>query len=94
MAITLPPEHTTRLLASITRYAAENLELDFGELQAHLLLDYCLQEIGPVVYNQAIGDAQRYFQGRVADLEGVCYEHEFTYWPPPGRSKKPAGPKA
>jgi uncharacterized protein (DUF2164 family) len=88
MAITLSPETTTRLLASVKRYAAENLEREFGDLQARLLLDYCLKEIGPVVYNQAIADAQRYLQGRVADLEGVCYEHEFTYWPPPGRGKK------
>jgi uncharacterized protein (DUF2164 family) len=91
MAITLPPETTARLLASVKRYAAEHLEQDFGDLQARLLLDYCLKEVGPVVYNQAIADAQRYFQGRVADLEGVCYEHEFTYWPPPGRTtKRPA----
>ena len=85
MAITLSPEATARLIASIKRYAAENLEADIGDLQARLLLDYCLQEVGPLVYNQAIADAQRYFQGRVADLEGVCYEHEFTYWPQPGK---------
>lgn len=88
MAITLSPETAARLLASIKRYAAEHLEQDFGDLQARLLLDYCLQEVGPVVYNQAIADAQRYFQGRVADLDGVCYEHEFAYWPPPGATKK------
>ena len=89
MAITLSPETTQRLLTSIKRYAAEHLEQEFGDLQARLLLDYCLQEIGPVVYNRAIADAQRYFQERVADLEGVCYEHEFTYWPLTG--KKPGG---
>jgi uncharacterized protein (DUF2164 family) len=89
MAITLSPEAIARLIASIKRYAAENLEADFGDLQARLLLDYCLREVGPLVYNQAIADAQRYFQGRVADLEGVCYEHEFTYWPPAG--KRPTG---
>jgi uncharacterized protein (DUF2164 family) len=49
------------------------------------MLDYCLKEIGAVVYNQAIADAQSYFQGRVVDLEGVCYEKEFTYWAPDQR---------
>jgi uncharacterized protein (DUF2164 family) len=93
MAITVSPELTARLIASIKRYAAENLDVDVGELQARLLLDYFLQEIGPVVYNKAIADAQQYFQGRVADLEGVCYEHEFTYWPPPGRAKRAADSK-
>jgi uncharacterized protein (DUF2164 family) len=88
MPITLSPDATQRLLASIKRYAAEHLDQEFGDLQARLFLDYCLQEVGPVVYNQAIADAQRYFQGRVTDLEGVCYQHEFTYWPPPGRAPK------
>jgi uncharacterized protein (DUF2164 family) len=85
MAITLTPETTKRLQASIKRYVAENLEQEIGDLQAALLLDYCLKEIGPTVYNRAIADAQAYLQGRLADLEGVCYEREFTYWePPPG----------
>jgi uncharacterized protein (DUF2164 family) len=83
----LPPDTAARLLASIKRHASENLERDLGDLQARLLLDFCLQEVGPVAYNKAIADAQQYFQGRVADLEGVCYEHEFTYWQPGGRPK-------
>jgi uncharacterized protein (DUF2164 family) len=85
MAIKISPETTRQLQASIKRYAAENLDQDIGDLKAGLLLDYCLKEIGPVIYNQAIADAQAYFTGRVADLEGVCHEDEFTYWAPAGR---------
>jgi uncharacterized protein (DUF2164 family) len=80
MAIKLTPETTRRLEASIKRYVGENLDQDIGDLKAGLLLDFCLQEIGPVVYNKAIADAQAYFQARVGDLEGVCYEETFTYW--------------
>jgi uncharacterized protein (DUF2164 family) len=81
MAINLPADTTKRLVASIKRYAAENLDEDVGDLKAGLLLDFCVKEIGPVIYNRAIADAQSYFTGRVADLEGVCHEPEFTYWP-------------
>lgn len=82
MAIKLPAETTTQLNASIKRYFAEYLdESDVGDLKAGMLLDFCLKEIGPTVYNQAILDAQKYFQERVVDLEGVCYEKEFGYWP-------------
>ena len=81
MAITLSPEIRKQLLVSIKRYVTENLDEEIGDLKAGLLLDYCLQEIGPAVYNQAIADAQSYFTGRVADLEGVCHEEEFGYWP-------------
>jgi uncharacterized protein (DUF2164 family) len=52
-------------------------------VKAGLLLDYVLKEIGPTIYNQAIADAQAYFTGRVADLEGVCHEPEFGFWPRP-----------
>jgi uncharacterized protein (DUF2164 family) len=85
MAITISPETRKQLVASIKRYAVENLDGEIGDLKAGLLLDYCLKEIGPAVYNQAIADAQSYFTGRVADLEGVCHEPEFTYWVPVGR---------
>lgn len=81
MPIKLSPETTRRLVASIKRYAAENLDEEIGDLKAGLLLDYCLKEIGPSIYNQAIADAQAYFTGRVADLEGVCHEPEFGFWP-------------
>ena len=69
------------MVASIKRYAAENLDEEIGDLKAGLLLEYCLKEIGPSIYNQAIADAQAYLTGRVADLEGVCHEEEFGYWP-------------
>ena len=80
MAITLSPETKKQILESIKRYVAENLEQDIGDLQAGLLLDYFLKEIGPSVYNKAIHDAQSYFQERVSDLDGVCFEKEFDYW--------------
>jgi uncharacterized protein (DUF2164 family) len=81
MAITLAPDVTKRLQASIKRYVAEQLDQDIGDLQAGLLLDFCLKEIAPTVYNAAVADAQSWFEARVGDLEGVCHEPEFAYWP-------------
>ena len=80
MAITLTPEAEAQTMASLKRYVREELDQDIGDLKAKLLLDYLLKEVGPVVYNQAISDAQTYFTGRVADLEGSCHEPEFVYW--------------
>jgi len=80
VAITLKDETRKDLMVSIKRYVAENLDQDIGDLKAGLLLDYVLEEIAPSVYNQAIQDAQRYFQERATDLEGVCFEPEFGYW--------------
>jgi len=91
MAITISPDASKQLQASIKRYFAEHLEQDIGDLKASMLLDYVLKEIGPTIYNQAIENAQAYFQGRVADLEGVCYEKEFTYWTPKPEGRRHHG---
>jgi uncharacterized protein (DUF2164 family) len=80
MPITISPTATAQLHASIKRYFAEQLDQDIGDLKAELLLDYVLREIGPVIYNQAVSDAQTFLHDRLVDLESVCYENEFTYW--------------
>ena len=80
MTIKIREEARTALIASIRRYFTEELEQDIGELKAGFLLDYVFTEIGPVVYNSAIADAQAYFQQRAADLDGVCFEPELAYW--------------
>jgi len=88
MAITLPPDTRRQLVDSLKKYAAENLDEELGDLKGGLLLDFCLAEVGAVVYNRAITDAQRYFQERTTDLEGVCHQPEFTYWPRAGAKKR------
>lgn len=68
-------------IASLRRYFDENLTEPLGELPAGLLLNYFLEEIGPVVYNRAIADAQSRMEQRMADLAGELYAGEFGYWP-------------
>jgi uncharacterized protein (DUF2164 family) len=80
MAIKLSDDARQRLTASIKRYFDENMDEEVGDLKASLLLEFCLQEIGPSIYNQAIADAQAYMQEKAADLDGTCYEPEFAYW--------------
>jgi uncharacterized protein (DUF2164 family) len=81
MTVKLSKDDEKRLIASIRRYFAENLDSEIGDLKASLLLDFCLREIGPSIYNRAIEDAQAYLQDKVADLENTCYEPEGVYWP-------------
>lgn len=88
MAIILSKDETKRVLASIQRYFSEELEEEIGEMRAVAVLDFFLKEIGPAVYNKAVGDAQTWFQERAGDLEGACYEKEFTFWKEPPTRKK------
>jgi uncharacterized protein (DUF2164 family) len=80
MAIKLADETQKRLVASIRRFFEEELDEPVGELKALRVLDFCLREVAPSVYNQAIADAQAFFTDRVADLSGSQYEAEFDYW--------------
>jgi uncharacterized protein (DUF2164 family) len=80
MTIKLSPEVEERLIGSIRRYFDVNMHESIGELKAKLLLDYCVRELGPCIYNQAIADAQAAMQDKVAELDVSCYEAEFGYW--------------
>ncbi len=82
MAIQLSKDAKQRLVASIKRYFAEDMEDEIGDLKALLLLDFFVKEVGPSIYNKAIADAQAHMQDRVSDLDGSCYEQEFSYWKP------------
>lgn len=66
---------------SIQRYFEENMPEPVGDLPAGLLLNFFLEEVGPVIYNRAIADAQTRLQQRVADLTGELFADEFQYWP-------------
>jgi uncharacterized protein (DUF2164 family) len=81
MKINLSQEGRADAIASIQRYFDENFSEPVGELPASLLLNFFIQEIGPVVYNQAIADAQTRVQSRVSDLNGEMFADEFQYWP-------------
>ncbi len=80
MAIKLTKEVEERLLASLQRYCAQNFDEEVGQLKTRLLLDFCLREIGPSVYNQAVLDAQAALHEKIAEIDATCYETEFGYW--------------
>ena len=81
MSIILSDTARKQSIASIRRYFTEELDQNIGDLKAGLLLEFILTEIGPSIYNGAIGDAQMYMRDRVADLDGLCTAPEFAYWP-------------
>jgi uncharacterized protein (DUF2164 family) len=73
-------QQRTDAIASMQRYFEENLD-PIGDMPAGLLLNFLLEEIGPLIYNRAISDAQTRLTQRVADLNGELYADEFQYWP-------------
>lgn len=80
IAMKLEKETERYLLDSIKRFFVEDMDEEIGDLKAMRVLDFCTREIGPSIYNQAIADAQVFFQEKVSDLGGVRYEGEFDFW--------------
>jgi len=80
MDITLPKDLEQQLTGSVRRYLTENFGEDVGDLKAALFLKFCLEEIAPSVYNQAIADARTFMTEKVLDMENVCFAEERRYW--------------
>jgi uncharacterized protein (DUF2164 family) len=76
-SITVSDDARKQAVAALREYCAENMDEEIGDLKAALLFDYILAELGPTIYNQAIADARAFFEERLGDLAGVCYQQEF-----------------
>ena len=78
--VELRKDERAQAIASIQQYFEQNLTEPIGNLPAGQLLDFFMEEIGPVIYNRAISDAQVRLQQRVMDLNGELFEDEFQFW--------------
>lgn len=76
MKTAIDKERRKELIRSIKTYFLEQHDEEIGDLKAGLLLDFFVETLGPEIYNQAIKDAQAYFQQKIEDLDGVCFQAE------------------
>ena len=88
MTIEISKEARVEAIESIKRFFRENRDEDAGNLAAGELLDYFLEELGPIVYNQAVADVQERLQARIMEVDMEIHEDEFQYWRRLDRQKK------
>lgn len=88
MSIELAKQSRQQALDSLQRYSKENLDEPLGNLAAGALLDFFLEEIGPLIYNRAVADVQERLQSRVSEIDLEVHEEEFMYWQKASRKKK------
>ena len=84
MAIELDKDVRKEAIESIQRYFDENHEERIGNIQAGALLNFFVEELGPVIYNIAIQDAQERLQAR--HLNAPLYEVVEATGPPHRRT--------
>jgi uncharacterized protein (DUF2164 family) len=80
MPIELSKEARTEAIQSIERYFQEHMDERIGNIAAGALLNFFVEEIGPVIYNRAVADVQERLQARVLELDIEVHEDEFRYW--------------
>lgn len=89
MPIDIPKDLRAQAIQSIERYFQENMEERIGNIAAGALLGFFIEEIGPVIYNQAVTDVQERLQMRVSELDIEHHEDPFQYWRKFDAQRKP-----
>ena len=88
MTIEISKDARKEAIASIERYFQENMEERIGNIAAGALLGFFLEEIGPLVYNQAVTEVQERLQSRISEIDIEIHEDEFQYWRKYDRQRK------
>jgi len=68
--ITLTKEQNKNAVEEIRSYFENERDESIGDLQGQLVLDFIIDKIGPIIYNQGIEDMQRYMNEKVEDMYG------------------------
>jgi uncharacterized protein (DUF2164 family) len=80
MAIEIDKDARKEAIASIERYFKENMDEPIGNIAAGGLLGFFIEEVGPLIYNQAVADVQERLQARISELDIEIHEEPFAYW--------------
>lgn len=56
------------IIKLIMGYMDEELDMDVGNLQAMLMLDFIVKEIGPYIYRSGVEDAAKFIGDKLEDL--------------------------
>ena len=88
MTLELERAEREQAIASLQRYLEAELDERVGNVAAGALLGFFLEEIAPLVYNQAVAAVQERLSQRVAEVDLEVHEDAFQYWRK--RDAKPA----
>ena len=80
MPIELPKDARAQAISSLERWFREHMDEPIGNVAAGGLLGFFLEEIAPLVYNQAVTDVQERLTARISELDIDIHEEPFQYW--------------
>lgn len=71
--IELSREARQAATAGLRKVLAEELDVEVGALQAEMVLDRLVRDLGPVIYNRALTDARAVVAARAEDMDEALY---------------------
>ncbi len=76
-------EQKMHIIRQIQQYFRDERGEEIGDLAAEFLIDFMIQQLGPVLYNQAIDDVQAVLNQRMAafeeDVDALKRPVKFSY---------------
>ena len=72
----IPRERRALLVGKIQGYFETEMSTTMGDVAAGNLLDFMLKQLGPLIYNQAIGDARAVVLQQMERVEEEIYALE------------------
>ncbi len=72
----LGKEQKAVAIAKIKDYAAENFDVELGNLQTEMFLDFLTEKLGPAYYNKGVTDAMAFMNEKVEDLYLLMQDEE------------------
>ena len=71
--IELSREARQAAAAGLRKVLMEELEVEVGTLQAEMVLDRLVLDLGPVLYNRALSDARAVIAAKAVDMDEALY---------------------
>ncbi|MED1115813.1 DUF2164 domain-containing protein [Bacillus paramycoides] len=73
MNIKIPTDKKEELVAQIQQFFVEEDLDEIGRFQAERLIEEMIKLVGPIAYNQAIGDARKLVTEKLSNIEEDLY---------------------
>ena len=74
--VLLTKEQKANSTAKIKEYLKDNFEIEAGNLQTEMFLDYITENIGIYYYNRAVADSMAFVSDKVEDLYLLMKDEE------------------
>lgn len=73
MKIILSEDRKKSVTERLTDFYKTEFDENLSAFRAERLLEFFVKTLGPPLYNQAVGDARAFMQGKLEDLDSEFY---------------------